>query len=733
VRAWSIAGANMGLRADRFPGVDIDSTDAALTEIVKSTAFARLGETATRTGRAPKALLIYRTDEPFGRMRLWMRRGDEQHLVEVLGQGQQYVVYGMHPTTMQPYVWDAPMEQVKAADLNAVTREQCNDFLNELEGICDLLGYVTEREGDGKPITHVAAEQGSLKAPSLELLRDAVRLIPNTNELFPDRTSYLTMGYAIRAAGADDLDEAFSIYYEWAMKWEGNARVAANDPETVLSDWRRMKGASSVGWSLIAEHARNFGFDAASLEFEAVEAKPEEQDKTAPKHSDQWLADQVVKRQRGNLRYSLHMGCFLAWAGGVRWQPDAELLAEDIVKQELRLIAIDVLRRGASPKEKKDAQVLANAICTSGKVPAIAALIKSDRSVAVNIQSLDHDPWQLNTPSGIVDLKSGAITPPDPDALCTKITTVPPDFNGQCPRWLEFLTEATAGDADLVAYLRRLSGYALTGSTREQQFTFIFGAGGNGKGTFLNVLTGILGEYAQTASMDTFTASTSERHSTDIAMLAGARLVTASETESGKRWNESRLKSLTGGDLVTARFMRQNNFTFRPQFKLIFIGNHKPEVRNVDAAMKRRAHMVPFTVAPARIDQDLSEKLREEWPAILAWMIAGCVQWQLEGLNPPAIVRNTTEEYFQDEDAVGRWLKECTEVCEEGGEGSQTLFASWREWANREGEYVGSLKRLSAALVSRNIPRWRDKTFRRHGFGGIRLLSANTPSLDDIF
>ncbi len=274
--------------------------------------------------------------------------------------------------------------------------------------------------------------------------------------------------------------------------------------------------------------------------------------------------------------------------------------------------------------------------------------------------------------------------------------------------------------------MQRLCGYALTGSTREQQLTFIYGGGENGKTVFLNVLGGVLGEgYARTATMDTFTASHNEKHTTDIAMLVGARLVTASETSAGKRWDEARIKSLTGGEPVTARFMRQDNFTFPPQFKLIFIGNHRPEVREVDKAMRRRIQMVPFTVTPARRDNDLPAKLREEWPAILAWMIEGCLAWQRDGLAPPAVVLASTEEYFSQEDGIGRWMEDRCILDADAALSTQELFRSWVEWANENREYVGSLKRFSGALVSRKVERWQEPKTRRMGFAGIRLAPLN--------
>ena len=221
---------------------------------------------------------------------------------------------------------------------------------------------------------------------------------------------------------------------------------------------------------------------------------------------------------------------------------------------------------------------------------------------------------------------------------------------------------------------------------------FFYGTGANGKGTFLNTLTAILGDYAKVAGMDTFTESHTDRHPTELAMLRGARIVAAQETEEGRRWAESRIKALTGGDPITARFMRQDFFTYTPQFKLLIAGNHKPGLRNIDEAIRRRFHLLPFIVRipPEQRDPNLFDKLREEWPAILGWALRGCLEWQAEGLNPPAAVIEATAEYFDDEDSFGRWLQECCLRDPMAHETTRDLYAAWTVWAERSGMSAGS-------------------------------------------
>ena len=192
---------------------------------------------------------------------------------------------------------------------------------------------------------------------------------------------------------------------------------------------------------------------------------------------------------------------------------------------------------------------------------------------------------------------------------------------------------------------------------------------------------------------------------TDLARLQGARLVTAAELESGKRWAESRIKSLTGGDVICARYMRGDFFEYTPQFKLIFAANHKPSLKVVDEAMRSRFLLLPFTVTiPAEErDKNLPEKLRVERPAILRWAIDGCLAWQREGLSPPPAVIKATRDYFNSEDTLGRWLDEHCVVGRQYESSSSSLFNCFREWSEKASEYVPSQRTFSQNLMDRGF------------------------------
>jgi putative DNA primase/helicase len=254
-------------------------------------------------------------------------------------------------------------------------------------------------------------------------------------------------------------------------------------------------------------------------------------------------------------------------------------------------------------------------------------------------------------------------------------------------------------------------GYSLTGSTQEQCLFFLYGTGANGKSVLLNTASSMLADYHTTAPIETFTASVTDRHPTELAGLRGARLVTAIETEEGRRWAEAKIKSLTGGDPISARFMRQDFFTFTPQFKLIIAGNHKPSLRTVDEAIRRRFHLVPFTITipPA-----------ERGPGILQWMIDGCLAWQREGLNPPAAVRDATAAYLEAEDAIAAWITDCCTRDPNRWESSTALFGSWSGWANKNGESIGSQKAFSQKLEDR-AGLTKHVTNAGKGFYGLRI------------
>jgi putative DNA primase/helicase len=272
-------------------------------------------------------------------------------------------------------------------------------------------------------------------------------------------------------------------------------------------------------------------------------------------------------------------------------------------------------------------------------------------------------------------------------------------------------------------------GYCMTGSTQEHALFFLYGTGANGKSVFVNTVFTLMGDYAANAPMDTFMESRGDRHPTDLAGLRGARFVGATETEQGRRWNESKIKEITGGDRVSARFMRQDFFTYLPQFKLVIAGNHKPAIRNIDEAMRRRLHLIPFTITvpPEKRDKQLQAKLLIERNAIFEWGVQGCLAWQREGLIAPDSVVSATKEYFESEDALGRWLEERCVRVKTARSLTSELFSDWKQWADAAGEFVGSQRRFSDLLLTRGLEKWRNSAGVR-GYQGVGLAEQSRPN-----
>jgi putative DNA primase/helicase len=396
------------------------------------------------------------------------------------------------------------------------------------------------------------------------------------------------------------------------------------------------------------------------------------------------IAEDFAQEFRSRLRFDHHSDKWYFW-NGVRWLRNETGLGFDHARKHCRK------RRGKNTRmaSKKAAE-------------GVEIMASRDRRLAVTSDIWDLDPFLLGTPDSTVDLTSGQLKPPSQVDFITKLVSVPPAPKGTpFPVFEKFLNEATSGDPGLQRFLKQWAGYCLTGDTREQALLFIYGTGGNWKGVFVKVITEIMADYATAAATDTFVASRAQRHLTELAMLKGARLVTASETEQNQKWSESRVNQLTGNDPVTANFMRQDHFTFIPKFKLMLMGNHKPKLGTVNEAAKRRFNVVPFMHKPQVPDPKLETKLRGEYPAILRWMIDGCLDWQANGLIRPEIVTATTSEYFEEQDLYGRWI---AEKCESGPgrkESASKLYASFREFCIANGENPGSTTDFGSILSQR--------------------------------
>lgn len=392
-----------------------------------------------------------------------------------------------------------------------------------------------------------------------------------------------------------------------------------------------------------------------------------------------------------------------------RWEVDSTVEVFDLIRKHHDHVAL--------VKSKAPAWIF-----KAQTVAAVERLARADRRYATRAEDWDADPWLLNTPAGPVDLRTGRLMAPDPSLLLSRCTSVAP--GGRSPRWERFLKEVTDGDDELVEYLRRLSGLSLVGAVIEHLLALLYGSGRNGKGVFLGALQSVLGDYAGSAPAEMFLEARGERHPTELATLHGRRVVVAQETDEGRRLNESRVKALTGGDRITARFMRGDFFEFVPSHTLLIATNNKPRLRHVDEAIRARLHLVPFTVTiPAeKRDPNLSMKLREEWGGILQWMIDGCLEYQSNGLQPPERVRDASAEYFEQEDELSDWIASHCVRDASAWASADDLFNSWVRYCKAAGLAPGHKIALGQRLESAGFQRVKGTGGQRR-WAGIGLLT----------
>ncbi|MDA8170448.1 MAG: phage/plasmid primase, P4 family [Nitrospiraceae bacterium] len=372
------------------------------------------------------------------------------------------------------------------------------------------------------------------------------------------------------------------------------------------------------------------------------------------------------------------------------------------------------------------------------KLNAMLTVAQSEPEIYANINNFDADPYLLNCLNGTLDLRTGYFREHKREDLCSKI--IPVEFNphAEFPVWQAFLERVTGGNRELISYLQRAAGYSLTGKVGEHVLFFLFGTGRNGKSVFIETMQALMGDYACAMNIDSLVVKKfGQGIPNDIARLAGSRYVSTSETSEGQRLDESRIKDLTGGDKITARYLHKEFFDFYPQFKLWIRGNHKPQIRGTDDAIWERIHLIPFTVQIPKEERDkeLIIKLRRELSGILNWAVAGCLEWQKFGLNPPEEVCHAVKDYREQMDVLGEFIADsCVTVsncdfvkerCRGGCKykiSAGALYEAYEKWAKKSGQIIVPKKAFGMSMTERGVQR--DKTRDGHLYVGIFLKES---------
>jgi putative DNA primase/helicase len=433
--------------------------------------------------------------------------------------------------------------------------------------------------------------------------------------------------------------------------------------------------------------------------------------------TDTGNAERLVDRHGANLRYCHPWGKWLIY-DGTRWHVDDRGAVVRLAKDAARSI-FEEAKEAPSDAAANQLGKWASSSLSESKLRAMISLAQSEAGIPVLPDELDASPDLLNVLNGTIDLRSGKLREHRREDLITRVAPLEYDPDANAPAWETFLQRVLPGE-ELRAFVQRAVGYSATGHTSEQCMFINHGTGANGKSTFQEALSAALGDYAMRTPTEMLLARRSDGVPNDVARLKGARFVSASETEEGRRLAESRIKDLTGQDTITARFMKAEWFDFAPTHKLWLSTNHKPEIRGTDAAIWRRIRLVPWTVSipPAQQDKKLPEKLRSELPTILAWVVRGCLQWRRKGLQAPEEVRQATGNYRSEMDVLAAFLEEYCILRSDAMAFAKNLYIAYKEWCEANGEPVEKQRRFGMRLTERGLRRQKvGGVYRWYGIG----------------
>ena len=339
------------------------------------------------------------------------------------------------------------------------------------------------------------------------------------------------------------------------------------------------------------------------------------------------------------------------------------------------------------------------------------------KSIEAHISEFDRNLWAFNCANGTIDLSSGAFQPHAQSDMCTKVSPVSYDESATCPLWLSFLDDIAAGDQELIGYLQRAVGYTLTGSTDAHCLFLLHGAGRNGKSTFIETVAYLMGDYFTSAHMSTFLVRKGDTIPNDLAALTSARMVAAVETDDSRKLDEPKIKQITGGDTITARYLHKEFFNFRPQFKIWLATNALPVIKGTDEGIWRRMKRVPFKVyiPDGKMDEKLGVKLKSEASGILNWALEGLSDYLVNGLDEPECVTKATTEYRDNQDWLERFVREECEMDIKEFIGARKLYDRFCQWADRTGEYCVKEVKFAEAMTTHGYQKARPTV------GGKRL------------
>jgi putative DNA primase/helicase len=446
---------------------------------------------------------------------------------------------------------------------------------------------------------------------------------------------------------------------------------------------------------------------------------PAEDEKLSEGHPDWWLTDtgnaeRFVKKYGDRVRYIHQWDTWFLW-NGKHWEKDKTGRIDAMAKES----ALGLYEAAAEITDDKAREAVlkwAKRSASAAGRTATIALARSEPGIPVIPDDLDTNRWIVADETVPINLKEGKTMPSRREDLITKQADVEFQPDAKCPQWLAFLDMVMAGNQGLIDFLQKAVGYSLTGVCDERCIFILYGKGRNGKTTFVETIAGMMGDYAKRTSTETLLVKRYDGIPNDIAALKGARFVYAEEAAEARRLSEEVIKDLTGAGTVSARFMRQEWFSFKPEFKLWLCTNHKPVIRGTDDAIWDRIRLIPFTVRipdeKIRPASEVEEMFRRERSGILNWAIEGCLRWQKEGLEMPEAVKNATNDYRKDMDILSDFLEDCCIVESTYEVSVKALHSAYVSWCEANGERAISKKAFGSRIIERGFDQYTVKNQR---------------------
>jgi len=574
-------------------------------------------------------------------------------------------------------------------------------------------GRTGRRSGGGSGDGGGGEDDGAGRYAYREACRNGPRL-GHRDDFFNARSFELRMAGIEKDVAVAELRYAWermenpvNDYFTWEAALAKLERVWEECSPEQVPDWKPVWGVKPAG-----------------LEVGKVELVTEE----APHNraSDLGNGHLFATTYRDVVRWTAASG-WLLW-DGERWKVDSR---QEILEYARRVVTKIFEQAVGLSDDDRDAML--SWAKKSSQMPRVEAMVKAALTygmVKADINEFDSNGMLLSCPNGTIDLTTGELREHRREDFITQRTEVEYHPDAYDESWVRYLEVSTAGDQDLIAYLRRAAGYTLTGSTQEESFFLLYGPPASGKTTWITMLESLLGAYAINTQPENLMQRKGMQATpaNELARMRGKRLVTSVEPQDGDRFAESLIKQMTGGDTMTARFLYQNAFEFKPVFKLWLATNHKP--RSSDEGLFRRLKLVPFPVSLPYEQRDpaIKEGLKVPWSSIsqaaLAWAVRGCLEWQKTGLGSCAAVERDTSEYKQQEDLVGQFLAQCV-ILEETAVSwieARDLYEVWKYWCQTQGEYVKTMRSFVKELEAKGVKT--DRKGRHLKVGGVQIVEG---------